>query len=494
MTSHIREQIDLLHALRLPDRYEPLFETVGQDVVQILLPPADEIRRELQRVVDDVRAGGQGTLVPLAGESGAGKTTLASSAAQWQPTAFTPTVDFSGKIAFEELKAAVDHAKAGLPANERRIIPINIDHRESAPPSREELSTLKRFLRTSPCGVQNVIFWPETDQETARSIGEQYKQIAGAQPVSFIQVGGPSREAWRDIAIDTLRLSNSMANLEDIGVDPRSYEPEQFPSLGEFLRRIKIDFNLRLEELRSSLAKAVVLVIVFVSESNDPGTLLSVTNSSRYGRLDAHGLVSSTPESALGRWWSLRKGLLIRTIVQLNAHALFLPPAATMSALRNCGPNPDEFMDKLGLPRVGPGRAARDLARTDVAKVLGGIPLLRYEGRGNPAHDATAAFQLLAERGFNLGRDKSLNGIMAEAWREYFARNGIEVEEVKHEKGLDFCALIPDNSIVHSDTVVCIEYTWRKGDFLSSGNRSTVAQYILEKLRDYVRAMGWSAD
>lgn len=39
--------------------------------------------------------------------------------------------------------------------------------------------------------------------------------------------------------------------------------------------------------------------------------------------------------------------------------------------------------------------------------------------------------------------------------------------------------------------MLCIEYTWRKGEFLDSGNRSTVASYILSKLKDYAIALGW---
>jgi hypothetical protein len=51
--------------------------------------------------------------------------------------------------------------------------------------------------------------------------------------------------------------------------------------------------------------------------------------------------------------------------------------------------------------------------------------------------------------------------------------------------------LIPDNAVPFSNESVCIEYTWRKGEFLHSGNRSTVASYILGKLKDYSIAVGW---
>jgi len=242
----------------------------------------------------------------------------------------------------------------------------------------------------------------------------------------------------------------------------------------------------------------VELIIVFVSESDEPGVLSSLTNSSRYGLLDTNGLLAATPDSVIGKWWANRRGLLTRAIVQLNAHVLFLSPAASISALRNCGPNPDPFLDSLGVNRVGASRAVRDLGRTDLGKLLRGEALSSFEGRGTPAEDAVAAFQLLAERGFNLGADKKLNQIMSDAWGVYLkaqSKDGDVIKfDVQFEKLLSFCKLIPDNSIVYDDAVVAIEYTWRKGDFLSSNNRSTVAQYVLTKMQNYARELGWSAD
>ena len=133
-----------------------------------------------------------------------------------------------------------------------------------------------------------------------------------------------------------------------------------------------------------------------------------------------------------------------------------------------------------------------------MGRLLAGEPLARFESRGTPAKEAGAAFQLLAERGFNLGKDKKLNQIMADAWRAFLkSKQDVEatvVPDICHEKRLEFCALIPDNSIIYPDSAVCIEYTWRKGEFLSQGNRSNVAQYILEKLRNYARELGWTPD
>jgi hypothetical protein len=41
---------------------------------------------------------------------------------------------------------------------------------------------------------------------------------------------------------------------------------------------------------------------------------------------------------------------------------------------------------------------------------------------------------------------------------------------------------------------ICIECHWRNGDFLTGKHRSTIAQYILNKLRDYIRQFKWTVD
>lgn len=152
------------------------------------------------------------------------------------------------------------------------------------------------------------------------------------------------------------------------------------------------------------------------------------------------------------------------------------------------------LFDSIGYRRYGPARAVRDLKRSDLGKLIVGETISRHESRGNPAEDAGAAFQLLAESGFNLGRDKKLNYLMRDAVVALLEQENVSYKEAKAEEGLPFCPLIPDNSILTDKGALCIEYTWRTGDFLASNNRSAAAQYILTKLKNYARELGWVQD
>ncbi len=144
----------------------------------------------------------------------------------------------------------------------------------------------------------------------------------------------------------------------------------------------------------------------------------------------------------------------------------------------------------IGLP--GPSEVSQAIKRSDVGQQLLGIPRSTFEARGTPSQQATPAFQSIAETGFALGRDKGYNRSMAEAITAFMKAEELGSEAAVPEQGLAETNLIPDNAITFDDVILCVEYTWRKGDFLTTTHRSDVAQYILDKLKNYALALGWA--
>lgn len=211
--------------------------------------------------------------------------------------------------------------------------------------------------------------------------------------------------------------------------------------------------------------------------------------------LDPHALIGVTPNSEVGRWWSARRGLLTRAVVQLNAHALFLPPGVSVGILRKYGPyDVQDKLKDLNVRSPSTSRLVRDLSRSDFGKHLTGTEVHAYESRGTPAQSSATAYRAVAELGLIQGKDKLLNEAIGNALNDCLPELGVEVERIEVEKQLDFCSLIPDNAIHLSTGVICLEYHWRAGDFLTSRSRSSLAQYILKKLREYTRQLQWTSD
>jgi hypothetical protein len=325
-------------------------------------------------------------------------------------------------------------------------------------------------------------------------MSKEYVDVAGRAPVDLpVSVEGPARDMWTDIALNTLQLSNPMVESPELlGVDPQTYDPEKFETIGEFLRQLADDFIAYLQALLADQRVPVKLTIVFVSESQDPGVLSQMMSSMRYGFVDASALLAATPESRIGRWWGARRGSLTQTIVRLDAHAVYLSPTASISVLGRYG---DEavrsLLSELEMPRHGPAEVRQHIKRSDMGQLLAGIERSSYEARGTPSTQAVAAFQILAEDGFGGGRDKRHNEAMGTAITDFLSTEEIDAEATRPEKGFLDGALIPDNAIPFTDEVMCIEYTWRKGEFLASDSRATVAGYVLDKLKNYAVALGW---
>lgn len=489
-------QQHFLKSLALPDRYESLSGKLGPEVSRLLISPDAALLRDLEVIGKSIGTRSEGVFVPLYAPSGTGKTTLASSLTVFLPQQFLPTIAYNGEITYDAINSEVDAYLKNVKSNDARIIPVNIDHRESNPPSARELAEIKRFLRKPSIGHRCIVLWPETNLVVAQDVATRYTDITGAAPVPIpLQITGPDRKTWKDIAKTTLELTNKVSKLEDLGVNPEDYEVGEFPSIGAFLRKISNDFNNRIVDLLNQTRKPIALSIVFVSESPNNGVLSQLTSATYYGMLDAHALINATKDSVIGRWWSERRGLLTQTIVQLDAHAFCLPPASAIPVLRMFG---DEDLKRYlaqVMPSRGVNRISEDFSRSDLGKYLIGDSKNLFENRGTPSEVSTTAFSCLSEeRGFSGGNDKQYNKHISQGIQSYLTQNTIDFLSIKSEEMLSFAPLIPDTSVEFEQHVLCIEYTWRKGEYLSTTNRSTIAQYALNKLKNYARELGWFKD
>jgi len=288
-------------------------------------------------------------------------------------------------------------------------------------------------------------------------MSDAYVEVAGRAPVELpIVVEGPMRETWVDVALNTLRLSNPMVeSLELLGVDPGTYNPETFDTVGEFLRQIADDFVGYLLKLIAETRIPVKLVVAFVSESSNPGVLSQLTSATRYGFLDASALLAATPESRIGQWWAARRGALTQTIVRLDARGVYVSPTASIPILRRYGGDDvRDALEEMGIKSQGPAAVSELVKRSDIGQILLGLERSGFEARGTPSTQAVPAFQLIAETGFNLGRDKGHNRSMAEAISAFASGEGIDSEAVVPEKGLAETNLIPDNNVPFSNELV----------------------------------------
>ncbi|HVV81440.1 MAG TPA: hypothetical protein VHE35_00125 [Kofleriaceae bacterium] len=487
------ERAHILDRLVLPAKYERLELRVGADLVKLLAPPRAALD-VLMRVAASVKKTYEGAFVPVVGPPGAGKTTLANSLSYFYPADFAPTLRYQGAITFEALTDTVTRFRQSQGIVNGRILPVSIDHREGAPPTDEELAAIKRFVRTTQAPM--LVLWLETDRARADQIAARHVALTGASIVPLpVVITGPDRATWQDIALHTLELCNNLpaGEIVEIGVDPRTYDPGRVETVGEFLKQIANDFANLLVEHQTSSIRPLTLVIQYVSESLERGVLSELTHGEP-GLLNSHALLRCTPDSMIGRWWGSRRGHLTQAIFRLDARAFWFPPAAAAVILRKHGPaEVAELLEKEDRSLASPADLRGYLERTDVGRYLAGSDRTASETRGRPAEEARRQLARVAQAyGYGGARDKVLNKAVLEAMVAFLPTLDITVAAAANEQGLPFCSsLIPDNQIDVGDRILCVEYCWRSGEGLASGRRSEVAQYALEKLRNYAVNLGW---
>ena len=489
------DESHLLGSLRLPSRYEPLVRAIGPEVLNVLVPPATSTLELFEEAAEAILSLGEGLFAPLYAEPGTGKTTLAENLTVFLPSRYTRTLTYEGQLASNEMEYAVEvFARDSLTTNDSRVIPMNVDHREDRPPSREEMSEIKRFLRAG-LGRNVLLIWPGTMQDTAQNMAEDYRRISGVVPLELpVHIEGPSPDRWIPLAAQTLQLANQVDSLEHI-IDIDQYEARDYPSLGDFLKQIAVDFNRQRLELQRATRKPVQLTVLVVSESPGHGILSSLTSSRRFGMLDPTALLQASRSSRVGKWWAEHRGLLVQTIVTLDAHILGVPPPVSLPVFRRYGP--DEMVQDLvdlQYSAKTPQEVSAYLARSDLGRHLAGEQRAVGETRGNPAENTRMIFETLLAYGggFQGGRDKALNQAFQQALLHHLTSTGASDFEVSAEQVVPFLpSLIPDISIVTEQSAHCIEPTYRKGDFLTSEHRATLARYCLEKLQNYARQLGW---
>ena len=486
-------QQHVLETLSLPSRYEPLVERIGPEVLRLLVPPGRSTMETLEEAAAAVRSLGEGLFLPIHAPSGTGKTTLAENLTLFQGSKFTTTVSFSGEVSSAALTTAMAPLTSDLAANDTRVIPINIDHRESRPPTAEEISEIKRFLRQG-VGRRALAIWPETDPGLAASMSASYRGVSGVVPLDLpVAVQGPPSDTWPALAEQTLQLANQIDSLDRL-LDLTEYEPSAFRSIGDYLRQISTDFNKRRLELERATSRPVRLTILWVTETSGHGILASLTSSARFGMLDPSALLQACADSVIGQWWSGHRGLLVQTIVSLDAHVFAVSPPLSLAVIRRYGPEESQkALTDLGFNNRTPAEVSTYLRRSDLGRYVAGEQRSVAETRGNPAEDARVVFDAYAAyHGFHAGKDKKLNRAFATALQATLEADSGHPVETGCESALPFLpSLVPDVWVDSTDLAHCFELTYRKGEYLVSKNRSAIAQYCLTKLKNYARSLGW---
>jgi len=467
---------------KVPIRFESVEKMVnGHDLISLIVP-VEEGLRKFDQIHDDMTASLCGAFLILRGDTGSGKTTLLHTLELFRKGVQTVSIKRDESI-LEYLR--------DLGPSEGVLRVVVIESREALSDTSDvEIESIilatNAFVR-SKVGEQTIVVWPCNSEGIADKLVESARQIGGEallgveEPV--FRYHGPARSDYLRIARKTIATFNSGASLADFGIsEERAGQlAGQAATIGAFLKLLQVEERRNREILAGKLKpQEQCRMWVVVIAKNDPEADVGVLTRGQYSTADVERLMAATDANIVQEMKEHpeRLGLLGTAF---DAKILFLPALTAIEVVHDYAEEPLQTeLRKLGFLVTGATDGKGRLLDSELASALQGEPVGTLKRGPKPKADRLVPFDaIMAVAKTN---DIALNGALGRALVDSEL-----VEECKLEVDLGE-GLKRKSDLVcnpHTDPIR-IEVMWRMDT-----TRSEMANYVLTKLFNYGRAIGF---
>ena len=468
--------------IQIPNRFESLQNFAQDAELSTIVKPVKSGLSKIDGIYDDMLGAGQGAFLVLHGQPGSGKSTFLHTLKLFREGVRTITVNNEQPI---------DEALWEMPEGPERLRVVVLTGREAVAGISEQdldraLHAINEFIRSRE-GLRTLVVWPCTSEAAVRRILAKAGLIGGdallgVTPSGYPFEGLPKAE-YVDVARGTIQALNGGATLIALGVtDDRAAElAGKAPTLGAFLA------SLRAEELKNRTLLFNHLperdrynLWVVVVAGNDPETDVGTLTSGAHFSADIERLLASTDANVVQdlKRYPAKLGLLGRTF---DARILHLPIMTAMAVVRDhAGDDLRQRLAAAGFPAKPAGDGLDRLQKSLLARALRGEQVVpRAQGR-RPEKAREEEFKRLSQ--FAKADDGALNRTIAEALK---AATLIEGYELEHPIG-DAQRRNADVLCDVRGSFVRLEFMWR-----AASNTGEIARYVLEKLYNYGKAIGF---
>lgn len=470
--------------LTLPNRFETLRRRAegAEKELSSIVVGVDDALAHIDKIYADMQGAGSGAFLVLRGDSGAGKTTFLHTVGLFRKGVKTlsvpPNVDIRGFFkshpadtdltiyVLEEREAAVEYTDAEL---------------ESL------LHAVNAFIR-SDIGEKSLVVWPcNTDELRDRvvNIAERLGSDAllGSGEPSF-PFSGPQKSQFRLISQRTVDVLNESASFSDLGVTDEQVDSLVFESknIGAFLGKLRGRINENKISVNKLLIKEHPHLWVVVLSGDEPEKDVSSLTRGQHASIDIERLMSATDANVVQELKKQPERLGILGSV-LDAKIFHMPVLTSLAVTRAFA---DEQLKAkmrekdLALTPDDKAEAVRRLNDADLAKMLNSGVQGRLARGAKIGNNTEKAFAKLAE--IARTNDQPLNKALGAALLKAGLITAFETEQ-------DFGDGMTRRTDLVCQTklgVVRVEMMWR-----SKTSRAEIANYVLGKLQNYGKAIGF---
>lgn len=470
-------EADATGELFIPDRFEALRDRAELDAI---VTPVDAALDVFEDQFADLRASGRGAMMIMRGESGAGKSTFLDTFHMFRAGVETQRIPYGESIA-ESLQAV-------SPGEAPRILVIEGREalgRVSEAEIEEGLHSINAFVR-SPAGKEALVVWPTNNDNIAKQLADTAYTLGGdallATDEPVYRFSGPDKSTWVDIAERTTAALNAGASLYAMGIsEARAAElREDCATIGSYMKKIRADLRRNGREVRRLLATERCRVwTVVISANESEGDVAALTRGG-FSFADVDRLMTATGANVVSDLKEDPERLGILGTV-LDARIVHIDMVTALAVLRTYGDDKLKAAMKARSMVTSADTTAEDrLKRSELGILLSGSSLGTRKRGPKPGNNTVTALKNIAAIASE--DDVSCNRAFGKALKATGLISGYETEKdlgtgMKRRTDL-FCA--------GDDLALRIEFMWR-----TKVGRADIANYVLGKLANYGRAIGF---
>jgi DNA (cytosine-5)-methyltransferase 1 len=470
--------------LFVPDRFDVLERRAKRELQSIIVPVDDALHR-LDQTYSDMTAAGRGAFWVFRGESGSGKSTFLHTVYLFRPDVETISISVE-----QSISETLNNLKKSAPVLSKPRILV-VEGREALTDFSEEqlekdLHSINSFIR-SASGERTLLVWQCNTDELQKMLISLAERIGGETLCGLgrehtYQFTGPLRDKYFEIATRTIQTLNEGASLVDMGVSEDCAKEliTQANTIGVYLGLLRKELTKNKQLVESLLARDLCRVWTVVIAGNEPENEVGTLIRGSLSTADIDGLMSATRANVLTdlKRFPDKVGILAAV---LDARIIYLPIVTALSIAREYANEElrakmrDADMDTRKDPK-----ARQRLLESDLAKAFKSLP--RGPGRRGykSGPNSKKAFEKLLD--IAQKKDRVVNQAIGKALEACRLIPSFKTE-VELRGGLN----LRSDLLCETDSVpVRLEIMWRK-----EASRAQIAIYVLQKLQNYGRAIGF---
>lgn len=457
-------------------------KAVGQ--LSQIISPVEVALNHIDALHADMRASSRGNLLILRGDSGTGKSTFIHTIELFRADVETITFPKEQDVG-ESLRSLGPTTKA------LRIVVF--EGREALTDISKELleksiHSINSFIRTAS-GERTIVAWPVNRDDLAESLAKLSSELGGEALTGLddpiYRFEGPPKDQYISIVNRTLALLNQGETIHDLGIsDERAGQLVlESPTIGIFLAKIRRDLLANQRELATLTKKDACRVWVVVLAGNEPEADIDALTRGTLYSADIDRMLSVTNANIVKELKEFPEKLgMLGTY--LDARVLHVPVLAALAAIRTyAGEDLRRQMKDAGMSVAPEDDAKTRLAETNIVSSFNNQPIGARKVGGKVGPNSVAAFEKLTAIASK--NDVALNRALAECLKDLGVISGYSLEQ-------DFGTGLTrrtDVVAVNASSTVRLEIMWRR-----KTGRAEIANYVLTKLFNYGKAIGYLAN